>query len=316
MEYKHVPVMIEEVLDFINLKKRDKVVDCTLGGAGYTCAFSKLVGENGRVISFDLDGLAIKNAKEIIEEKKFDNITLIKDGFDNVETRLADIGESKGFSAVVMDLGLSSAQFDDDRRGFSFKTDTPLDMTFGGTGADGNKTQDIINYTRERELEKIISRYGEEKFARRIAAGIVKSRKIAEIKRTRVLVDIIEDCVPKSYINNSKIHFATRTFQAFRIASNDELTRLEKVLPQALEILKPGGRLVVVSFHSLEDRIVKQFFKKESRDCICPPEIPVCRCEHKSKIKIITKKPNVASAEEIKNNPRSRSAKLRVGEKK
>ena len=144
----------------------------------------------------------------------------------------------------------------------------------------------------------------------------MKERKIKEIKRTGELLDIIKESVPNFYINASKIHFATRTFQALRIASNDELERLEKTLPQALEVLSVGGKLAVVSFHSLEDRIVKQFFKKESRDCICPPEIPICVCAHKSKIKIITKKPVAASTKEIKNNPRSRSAKLRVGEKK
>ncbi len=308
--------MLEEVLDFIDLKKGDKVLDCTLGGAGYTCAFSDIVGSGGKVISFDLDNLAIENAKKIIEEKKLDNITLINDGFDNLKTRLLEIGEDGDFQAVVMDLGLSSAQLADKKRGFSFKVDAPLDMTFGGVGEDGNATQDIVNYTRVEKLEKIISKYGGEKFARKISIGIVKARKIANIRRTEELVNIIEDCVPNSYINNSKIHFATRTFQALRIASNNELVRLEKVLPQALEVLKPGGKLVVVSFHSLEDRIVKQFFKKESRDCICPPEIPICVCEHKSKIKIISKKPIVTSAEEIKNNPRARSAKLRVGEKK
>ncbi len=307
--------MLKEVLDAINLKSGDRVIDCTLGGAGYTSVISKLVGDTGKVISFDLDNLAIKNAKKIIKEKKLTNITLINDGFDNLKLGLSTIKEESEFDAVVMDLGLSSAQLADERRGFSFQKDTVLDMTFGGDGEDGNATQEIVNYTGERELEKIISQYGGEKFARRIAAGIVKARKIAEIKRTGELINILEDCIPKSYVNSSKIHFATRTFQALRIASNDELTRLQKVLPQALEVLKPGGRLVVVSFHSLEDRIVKQFFKEENRDCICPPEIPVCRCEHESKIKIITKKPIAASTSEIKNNPRSRSAKLRIGEK-
>jgi len=316
MEYKHVPVMLEEVLDFISLKKGDKVLDATLGGAGYSSAFSKIIGHKGKVIGFDLDEMAIENAKAIIEREKIENITLINDGFDNLEKRLSEIGETEGFQAVVMDLGLSSAQLDDERRGFSFKANAPLDMTFDGTGLDGNPTQDIVNYKRVEELEKIISQYGGEKFARKIAKAIVEARKIADIKYTKELVDIIEDAVPGFYKNNSKIHFATKTFQAIRIASNDELTRLEKALPAALKILKTGGMLVVVSFHSLEDRIVKQFFKKESRDCICPPEIPICVCEHKSKIKIISKKPVTASSEEIKKNPRSRSAKLRVAEKK
>ncbi len=318
MNYIHKSVMLKEILDNIDLKKGDKVVDCTLGGAGYTSAFSVKVGSKGRVISFDLDNLAIKNAEKIIKDNNYDNITLINDSFHNLKLGIKKIFKDEdvqNFKAVVMDLGLSSAQLDDMSRGFSFLKDAPLDMTFGGSGEDKNTTQEIINNKSEKELEKIIKNYGEERFAKNIALGIIKARRIKKIQRSQELVDIIRGSIPGSYAQNSKIHFATRTFQAFRIASNDELSRLKKVLPQALDILKLGGKLAVVSFHSLEDRIVKHFFKMESRDCICLPEIPLCKCGHKAKIKIITKKPLAASKEEIKNNPRARSAKLRIAEK-
>jgi len=185
MKYKHVSVMLEEVLEFIDLQVGDKVVDCTLGGAGYTTVFSEKVGSTGKVFSFDLDSLAIRNAEKLIKDSKIENITLINDGFDNLAARLLEKNENSGFKAVVMDLGLSSAQLDDAKRGFSFLHDTPLDMTFGGTGEDHNRTQEIVNYTSDRELEKIISQYGEEKFARRIANAIVLARKETAIKRTK-----------------------------------------------------------------------------------------------------------------------------------
>ena len=262
-----------------------------------------------------MDELAISNAEKIIKSEYLDNVTLINDSFHNLKSNLQDLGVEENFSAVVMDLGLSSAQLDGRKRGFSFQVDAPLDMTFGGSGEGSSITQDIVNYKKEKELEIIISQFGEERFARRIAGAIVKARRIKEIERSGELLEIIREAVPKSYVNSNKLHFATRTFQAIRIASNDELTRLEEVLPQALDVLGLGGKLAVVSFHSLEDRIVKQFLKAESRDCICPPEIPICVCDHKAKIKIVTKKPVIAGKEETKNNPRARSAKLRVGEK-
>lgn len=312
MEYKHVSVMLKEVLDSIGLKEGDRVVDCTLGGAGYTKEFSKMVGLSGEVLAFDLDKMAIENAKKVFEKENIKNVRLVNAGFDTLEENIE--ADDKGFDAVVMDLGLSSAQLDDERRGFSFLRDAPLDMKMGSDGSD-DTTRYIVNSYKVDRLAEILKDYGEERFAKRIAERIVKKRQETEIKTTFELINIIKNSFPKGYIQKSKIHFATKTFQALRIESNEELKRLERVLPQALKILKTGGRLAIVSFHSLEDRVVKQFYKKESKDCLCPPEIPVCRCDHKAKIKIITKKPIEASTEEVKENPRSRSAKLRVAEK-
>ncbi len=314
MEYRHIPVMLSEVLNFSAVQLGDKVIDCTLGGAGYTQALAEAVGETGQVFSFDLDPLAIKNAQTIIHKKKIKNIKLINDNFANLQNNLLQLGQTNDFQAIVMDLGLSSAQLDDEQRGFSFRFDAPLNMSFAGE--HNNKTEEIINLYSEKKLEKIIREYGEERYAKNIARAIVIARQSVAIKTTKELVEIIKKVLPYKYRYNSRIHFATKTFQALRIASNEELDNLTKVLPQALNLLRSGGRLLVVSFHSLEDRIVKNFFKKESRDCLCPPEIPVCRCEHQAQIKIITKKPVLATQEENEKNPRARSAKLRVAEKK
>lgn len=315
MEYKHISVMLEEVLTYTKLSKGFFVVDCTLGGMGYSREIAKRVGSEGEVLAFDLDPMAIRNAEKTIKKEKINNIKLANRGFDELKEVLDELGIKKKCDAVVMDLGLSSAQLDDRKRGFSFQYDSELDMSFSGRTEKENITQDIINYKREKELEKIISQYGEERFARRIAKAIVNKRKEFQITKVSELLDVIESAVPRSYVASRGIHFATRTFQAFRMASNDEIGRLERVLPQILDALKPGARMAVVSFHSLEDRVVKHFFKKEERDCVCPPESPVCICDHKAKIKIITKKPLLASPEEIKENPRSRSAKLRIAER-
>jgi 16S rRNA (cytosine1402-N4)-methyltransferase len=318
MEYEHVPVMLEEVLEFLRLKKGDTVVDGTLGGAGYSRAILNEIGESGQLYSFDADEAAIENAEKIKKQNKNKNWNLIHDNFREFKIRLAEFGiDSKHpyLSAVVFDLGLSSYQLSDKTRGFSFAHDAPLDMAFGQK-TDNRKqtTENIVNKFRESELERILKDYGEERYAKLIARGIVKERREKSIETTKDLVEIIKKYIPNSYINN-KIHFATKTFQALRIATNDELGSLRIALKDSLDLLKPGARMVVVSFHSLEDKIVKEFFKQEARDCLCPPEIPLCNCGHSKQIKIITKKPLGPSQTEIKNNPRSRSAKLRVGEK-
>jgi 16S rRNA (cytosine1402-N4)-methyltransferase len=315
MEYKHVSVLLEEIKSGINLAAGDKVLDCTLGGAGYTLALAQIVGPKGKVFAFDLDPMAIENAEKLIAEHKIGTIQLINDSFHNLAPRLEALGESGGFQAVVMDLGLSSAQLDDKRRGFSFLHDTSLDMSFGGSGETENRTKDIINYKKEKELENIIRNFGEERFAHSIAKAIVKHRREKEITSSGQLIEIIASAVPGSYRNDKRLHYATRTFQALRIATNEELERLEQALPAALSLLRPGGRLAVVSFHSLEDRIVKNFFRNESRDCLCPPELPICSCGHSAQVRLISKKPILASEEEKKKNPRARSAKLRIAEK-
>ncbi|HAM87919.1 MAG: Ribosomal RNA small subunit methyltransferase H [Candidatus Falkowbacteria bacterium GW2011_GWC2_38_22] len=323
-EYKHIPVMLREALDFLLLSPGKNIIDCTLGGAGYTVAIAREVGEKGSVLAIDLDSLAIENAKKIIKEKELKNISLVQDNFKNVYQITKKIWpeeQCKKVDGIVLDLGLSSAQLADRNRGFSFQLDAPLEMLFGNIQYSidniqyGTRTKDIVNTWSEKEIEKIIKEYGEERFARSITKGIVTARKNGNIETTKQLVDIIAKSVPGIYRNNKKIHFATRTFQAMRIATNDELTSLKSVLLQSMELLSPGGRLVVISYHSLEDRIVKHFFRNEAKECICPPEIPICNCNHKPSLKIITKKAILPCSEEIKNNPRARSAKLRVVEK-
>ncbi|MDD4902460.1 MAG: 16S rRNA (cytosine(1402)-N(4))-methyltransferase RsmH [Patescibacteria group bacterium] len=310
MEYQHTPVMLKEVMEYLKPQQGGYFIDGTLGGGGYTGALSEIVGEQGKVLAIDLDEQAIANTAQ----KKLNNVILVKDNFVNLASIIADnIEAGKLFDGFVLDLGLSSFQLADLKRGFSFREDSPLDMAFNSTG-DDRRTRAIVNDWHEEDLARIIFTYGEEKHARRIARGIVERRREAGIETTGDLVEIIKKAIPRR-LWNERVHPATKTFQALRIAVNHELENLEKVLPQAVAALKSGGRLAIISFHSLEDRIVKDYFKKESRDCLCPPEIPICRCGHQASLKIITKKPLLPTAEEININPRSRSAKMRVAEK-
>jgi 16S rRNA (cytosine1402-N4)-methyltransferase len=310
MEYQHTPVMLKEVMEYLKPRQGGYFIDGTLGGGGYTAEFSEAVGEKGKILAIDLDEEAVKNTAG----KKIFNVLLIQDNFSNLSS-IIENNFTRGtlFDGFVLDLGLSSFQLSDPRRGFSFREDAPLDMAFGSNG--GNKrTREIVNNYREEELAEIIFNYGEEKHARRIARGIAERRRLRRIETTGDLAEVVKKAIPRR-LWNGKIHPATKTFQALRIAVNRELENLEKVLPQAVTALKKGGRIAVVSFHSLEDRIVKNFFKQESRDCLCPPEIPLCRCGHQASLKIITRKAAAPGEEEIKSNPRSRSAKLRVAEK-
>lgn len=310
MEYQHIPVMLNEVLEYLQPKKGGYYIDGTLGGGGYTLALSKISGSKGKILGIDLDAQAIANT----EEKKLNNVILVQDNFSNLAAIIENSFE-KGvlFDGFVLDLGLSSFQLADIRRGFSFREDSPLDMSFNSDGSN-ERTRDIVNSYREGDLAKILFQFGEEKHARRIAKGIVEQRKINRINTTGDLVEIIKRAIPRR-LWNERVHPATKTFQALRIVVNKELESLEKVLPQAAAALKPGGRIVIISFHSLEDRIVKDYFRAESKGCICPPELPICRCDHVAVLKVITKKIVLPTEEEIKINPRSRSAKLRAAEK-
>lgn len=337
----HVSVMLNEVIKYLNPKLNQLYIDCTLGVGGYAKAIAEKIGESGKVVATDLDINAIENFKKnnknkniILVHENFKNLSgIIQNLFSNQEvlaesgrisTKTASQvtpskeipGSHNQFDGIVFDLGLSSDQLQDRNRGFSFlNNDSPLDMSFGSSDEDGRyKTSNIINYWSDRDLEKIFRDYSEERFARSISRAIIKNRKIKRIETVDELVKIIEGAVPGRY-RSGKIHFATRTFQALRIATNDELNNLTTVLPSAISLLRPGGRLVIISFHSLEDRIVKQFFKKESQDCLCPSDIPQCVCQHRASVKILTKKPLVPSEEEIHINPRARSAKMRVAEK-
>lgn len=317
MKYEHIPVMLSEALYYLDPKSGQKFIDCTLGGGGYTFAIAEKIGEEGKIIALDADEMAIENAKVKIKKNKNKNIILKHENFKNLQAAINEVSETEKISktaqydGIVFDLGLSSAQLEDRNRGFSFQLDAPLAMAFG---KEALETKEIINKYSQKALEKIFKEYGEERFSHKIAQKIIEARKEKEITTTKELVEIIQESVPKRF-QNGKIHVATKVFQALRIETNKELESLELVLPQALKLLKDGGRIVVVSFHSLEDRIVKRFFKEMNRDCICPKEIPVCVCNNKAKLKIITKKPVLPGEEEIEKNPRARSAKLRVAEK-
>ncbi len=308
--------MLGEVVRSLNLQKGKNYIDCTLGGAGYTLEIAKRIGE-GKVLGIDIDAQAIKNAEEKIKKTKIKNIILANDNFKNLsrivqenfsQERISNIG------GIVFDLGLSSAQLEDGGRGFSFLVDAPLVMSFSQTVEKKRTAEYILDSYSEKELAEIFEKYGEERFAKRIAREIKKQKKISSIKTTFQLVEIIKKAVPKKF-HFSRIHPATKVFQALRIAVNDELTNLLLVLKESLTLLSPGSRLVVVSFHSLEDRIVKNFFRQEAKDCICPPSYPACRCQHKARLKILTKKVIKPTEQEIEINSRSRSAKLRIAEK-
>jgi len=313
MEYKHIPVMLDEVVTALDPQAGQVIIDCTLGGGGYTLALAKLVGKTGRVLSIDLDEMALTNARRLFSEQKLENIILAQGNFREIEDIVNEsLGEEILVDGIVMDLGFSSAQLEDDNRGMSFMVDKPLDMSFT---ADGVTTKKIVNKWKEKELTRIFREYGEERFASRVAKFICEARRVKPIETTSELVAIIERAIPASNRHSQGIHFATRVFQALRIETNDELGALREVLPQAVALLKPGGRLVVVSFHSLEDRIVKQFMKRESTGCVCPPKQFICNCDHEASLEIITKKPLEASEQELKTNQRSRSAKLRAAKK-
>jgi 16S rRNA (cytosine1402-N4)-methyltransferase len=293
-DYFHLPVMLDEIVDFLQLKKAGVYIDGTLGGGSYTKKISEKIGPQGKVVSIDLDPMAIDN----FSKKKLDNVVLVNDNFSNLK-EIALENNIKDVDGIVLDLGLSSAQLDDDKRGFSFLRDALLDMSFGPQ-VEGDTISIVNNYSLK-DLEKIIKDYGQESWAKKIAENIVLYRKKEKIKSVKTLLDIISSSIPRKFWSR-RIHPATKTFQALRIETNKELDNLKSFLPVAVDLLKSGGRLVVVSFHSLEDRIVKIFFKDLFRS-------------EKNTFKILTKKPLVPSEAEIEKNPRSRSAKLRVIEK-
>ncbi|MDP2737018.1 MAG: 16S rRNA (cytosine(1402)-N(4))-methyltransferase RsmH [bacterium] len=320
MTYQHTPVMLKEVIEIFDPRPGQKFIDCTLGGGGYSKAILERIGDKGKVLAIDLDGLAIANAKlnlktEIknIYPRMGEKLILAHENFKNLPSIIEKYFTTDiKFDGIVLDLGLSSAQLEDRGRGFSFNLPgAPLGMNFGGQAEEtaGN----IINGWSAEDLAKIFKDYGEEKFAYKIALAIVQERKLDRINTAGKLVEVITRVVPKRF--QIKIHPATKIFQALRIAVNQELENLQAVLPRAVNSLKPDGKLVVISYHSLEDRIVKQYFKQESKDCLCPPAIPICQCGHKASLKILTHKILRPTEEEVLKNPRSRSAKLRAAAK-
>jgi len=310
----HKPVLLKETIELLNLKKDSVVVDATLGGGGHSREIREKIGKEGILISIDADIEAIKNFAKIPNSQfqipifKIKNTVLVNDNFSNLN-RILESLKIERVDAVLADLGWSSDQLEG--RGMSFSHDEPLDMRL-----DRNQeltAQKVVNEYTQENLEQIIRDYGEDKYAKSIARKIVSARKNQDIKTTAELAKIIEDTVPK--YKQFKINPATLTFQAIRIEVNHELENLKIFIPEAIGALKPGGRLAVVSFHSLEDRIVKQVMRQNAGGCICPPDFPRCVCGKSPVIKIITKKPIAPNSEEIKSNPRARSAKMRVCEK-
>ncbi len=297
----HVPVLYDAVLEWMAPISAGCYIDGTVGAGGHAWGILEASSPNGRLLGLDADPEALNIARERLAGFG-DRAVLVHANFDSMET----VAPAHGFDAVdgiLLDLGLSSIQLADASRGFSFQREGPLDMRFNPQ--QPRTAADLVNTLPVDELADILWQYGEERYARRIARAIVAQR---PVYTTQELVAIIERAVP----GRGRVHPATRTFQALRIATNDELGALERALPQAVKLLKPGGRLLVISFHSLEDRIVKRFFREAERDCICPPELPACVCDHEATLKVLTRKPVTPSAEEIARNPRSRSAKLRV----
>lgn len=310
MEFKHIPIMLNEVLEGLDIKPDGTYVDGTLGGAGHSSEIVKRLSDKGRLIGIDQDMDAIKASGERLKEYK--NVKIIHSNYVNMKNVLMDEGID-GVDGILLDLGVSSYQFDNKERGFSYRENAPLDMRMDREVP--YTAQDIVNDYSQDELRRIISDYGEEKFAGRIAANIVNKRETKRIETTFELNDIIKDAIPAAARRKGG-NPCKKTYQALRIELNKELMVLEDSLEDMIEMLKPNGRLCIITFHSLEDRIVKSAFRTAENPCICPPEFPVCTCGRVSKGKVITRKPIVANDEELEINPRSSSAKLRVFEKK
>ena len=311
----HKTVLLMEAVEGLNLKEGDVVIDATLGSGGHSIELAKMVGKSGKVISFDVDLEAIEIFKKRLEndfpelESRFE---LINDNFSNIAERVSSLGFG-GVNGILADLGWRIEQIENERYGMSFKKDFPLNMKLGGE-REGITALEIINKWKESELIELFFKYGEERNSKKAARAIVEERKFGKIETTKQLAEILNKKIG-SFYRKSGIHPATKIFQALRIEVNNEFENLEKFLEGAKKILKPEGRVAVISFHSLEDRIVKSYFKSNTGGCVCPKGIPICVCGAKAFLKIITKKPIIPTAQEIGKNQRSRSAKLRIAEK-
>lgn len=301
----HVSVLLDEALQYLAVQPGGRYVDCTLGAGGHARAIMHASAPGGLLLGVDADPHAIEFAKDTLNEYA-DSVQLVNANFRDLKMA-AGRANFIPVHGVLFDLGISSMQLAQAERGFSFQAEAPLDMRF--SEKQSLSAADIVNEFREEEIANLIWEFGEERFSRRIARAIVAARPLAT---TTQLANVISRSQPDRH---SRIHPATRTFQALRIAVNDELSSLTSALEQARDILGAGGRLVVISFHSLEDRIVKQFMQRESRDCVCPPEQPTCTCGHVASLRILTKRPVTPSADEAARNPRSRSARLRAAER-
>ncbi|MEA2097272.1 MAG: 16S rRNA (cytosine(1402)-N(4))-methyltransferase RsmH [Candidatus Cloacimonadota bacterium] len=307
MREYHVPVLLAECLEALDLQDGKIYVDATFGGGGHSCGILES-GKDIKLIGFDHDPDSIEQSK-ILKDKYPEKFVMIKENFANIRTGLA-LERIKKVDGILFDLGVSSHQINDPARGFSFSGDGDLNMRMD---QGSNLTAaDVVNTYSFEELAKIFREYGEEKEAARIASNIILERSKKEIQTTLQLSTIIENCI----ISKKSIKAKARIFQALRIYINKEMEVLKTALNDSVKILNPGGRLVVISYHSLEDRIVKNIFKYEAKSCICPPEFPICVCDKVSTLKILSRKPVVPREQEIENNPRARSAKLRIAQKR
>ena len=310
MEFKHKSVLLEETIEYLNVRPEGIYVDGTLGGGGHAYHVCEKLSERGRYIGIDQDRAAIAAASERLAPFK-DRVTIVRNNYENMDLVLKEL-EISGVDGILLDLGVSSYQLDTLERGFSYKEDTVLDMRMDDR--QEMTAKDIVNGYSEGDLFRIIRDYGEDKFAQNIAKHIVEARKKAPIETTGELVEIIKAAIPARVRMNGG-HPAKKTFQAIRIELNRELDVLEHSLDKMIDLLNPGGRLCIITFHSLEDRIVKVNFKRNENPCTCPPGFPVCVCGKVSKGKVITKKPVLPSEEELIENKRAKSAKLRVFER-
>jgi len=308
-DFYHVSVLLQECLDGLNIKPDGIYVDGTLGGAGHSSQIAARL-TTGKLIGIDRDPVALKAAGERLAPFG-DRVQLVHSNFSDMAQVLQDLN-IPGVDGILLDLGVSSPQLDDAERGFSYMADAPLDMRMNGNDALSAET--VVNTWPQEELKRILYTYGEERYAPQIAAAICRRRQEAPIKTTLELVDIIRSAMPPAALRE-KQHPAKRSFQAIRIAVNDELGAVEKIMTDAVKLLNPGGRLAIITFHSLEDRIVKNGMAAAAKGCDCPPSFPVCVCGKKPKVKLISRKPIVSGEEELERNPRARSAKLRVCEK-
>lgn len=311
MEFKHVSVLLQETVDGLQVKPTGIYVDGTLGGGGHSYEICKRLDSEGRLIGIDQDAEALEAAKKRLEEFS-DRTTFVKSNYEQMREVLAELAIDK-VDGIVLDLGVSSYQLDNAERGFSYMEDAPLDMRMDRE--QRLSARDIVNEYPQEELFRIIKEYGEERYARSIARNICKRREDKPIETTFELVDIIRASIPAK-ARNGKGHPAKRTFQAIRIECNRELEVLREALDTMVDLLRDGGRISIITFHSLEDRMVKTSFRQFENPCTCPPNFPVCVCGKKSKGKVITRKPILPSEEELEHNTRSKSAKLRVFEKR
>ena len=311
MDFKHVSVLLNETIDGLNINPDGIYVDGTLGGGGHSYEICKRLSDKGRLIGIDQDGEALEAARERLKEFE-DKITLVRSNYCEIDTILKDLGIEK-VDGIVLDLGVSSYQLDNLERGFSYKSDAPLDMRMDQRQ---NKTAaDVVNNYSENELFRIIRDYGEDKFAKNIAKHIVMARKEKPLETTAELSEIIKASIPMKFQAKGG-HLAKKTFLAMRIEVNQELTVLKESLDTMIDHLNPGGRICVITFHSLEDRITKIKFRENENPCTCPPDFPVCVCGKVSKGKVITRKPIIPSEEEMTENKRSKSSKLRIFERR